>query len=167
MNLHAAVPPMLFTALRDTKTIYAVMARQEATEWLMKRMKKCNGKWTFTLSDEGSVSKDRKKIDTERFSAGHRSVPRFIAVQKAGGEAGLKQAIAAGEIVPVKGHSGKTLYRWEEESSSKGGQLETMTSLHTSDVCDGLVMDSFGELWISLSSHPRRLLSPSLRIPVN
>ena len=101
------------------------------TKWLMEHMKKVDGRWIFVLNEKnGEVVKSRKSMSAQMDSMVERAVPRFMAVQKAGGEPQFFKALQSGEIIEVKSKkSGKSLYRWEEETIEVQHGSQTATAL--------------------------------------
>lgn len=89
--------------------------RSQVTKWLMQHMKKVDGRWMFALNEKnGEVEKSRKSMSGQMDSNLERAVPRFMAVNQAGGEQQFFKALQSGEIVEVKSKkSGKPLYRWK------------------------------------------------------
>ena len=119
--------------------------RSHVTKWLMEHMKKVDGRWIFNLNEKnGEVAKSRKSMSSQMDSMFERAVPRFMAVQKAGGEPQFFKALQSGEIIEVKSKkSGKSLYRWEEETIEvqHGSQTATavsMTGMAETEVWNGL-----------------------------
>ena len=105
--------------------------RSHVTKWLMEHMKKVDGRWIFVLNEKnGEVAKSRKSMSAQMDSMVERAVPRFMAVQKAGGEPQFFKALQSGEIIEVKSKkSGKSLYRWEEETIEVQHGSQTATAL--------------------------------------
>ena len=106
-------------------------SRSQVTKWLMQHMRKVDGRWIFALNEKnGDVQKSRKSMSGQMDSNLERAVPRFIAVNQAGGEQQFFKALQNGEIVEVKSKkSGKPLYRWEEETMEVQHGSQTATAL--------------------------------------
>ena len=116
-----------------------VKNREKATEWLMKRMRKENGKWTFSLhGDTASVSKDTTLDKVSKHDTKNKLVPRFRAVVKAGGEAAFSKALIDGEIFEVKSSNDpkKVLYGWREEHIDKSTSLHNKTTIQQHEEVD-------------------------------
>ena len=145
-RLFPSLPP---EAQSEWQSVKSTGSRQEATQWLMQRMRKHNGKWVFFLSPEGGlVSKERKQQDLQGMEEQGRAVPRFRAIAMAGGLENFQRALASGEIKEVKSkRSGKSLFHWEEERTWKGTESVAHTTLQQSCQAESNVFD---DLWMGL-----------------
>ena len=105
--------------------------REKATEWLMKRMRKENGKWTFCLHGHANITKDTALDNLSKHDTKNKLVPRFRAVVKAGGEAAFSKALLDGEIFEQRSSSDpkKVLYGWKEEQIDKSTSLSKKTTI--------------------------------------
>lgn len=116
----------LFPSLPDSvqqewQNMQMTASRTAITQWLMSRMCKMNNKWQFVLNNQGgTVQRGRVRDLLEESGARYKSMPRFRAVMKAGGEIAFKQALQTGEIKEKKSTTtGQTMFYWEEEHCSK------------------------------------------------